>query len=98
MARGRPEFELGITCGFQFQQRIVVASSDKAYGIHDELPYTERHALRGTHPYDVSKSCADLISLSYHHTYGMPVCVTRCGNLFGGGDLNFNRLNHANAR
>jgi CDP-glucose 4,6-dehydratase len=72
--------------------RIVVASSDKAYGIHEELPYTEEHALRGTHPYDVSKSCADLIALAYHHTYATPVCVTRCGNLFGGGDLNFNRL------
>ena len=73
-------------------QRVVVASSDKAYGVHEELPYTERHALQGTHPYDVSKSCADLIALAYHHTYATPVCVTRCGNLFGGGDLNFNRL------
>ncbi|RYY84280.1 MAG: NAD-dependent epimerase/dehydratase family protein, partial [Comamonadaceae bacterium] len=48
--------------------------------------------LQGRHPYDVSKSCADLIALSYHHTYGLPVCITRCGNLFGGGDLNFNRI------
>jgi CDP-glucose 4,6-dehydratase len=72
--------------------RVVIASSDKAYGIHEELPYTEAHALKGTHPYDVSKSCADLISLAYHQTYGTPVCVTRCGNLFGGGDLNFSRL------
>jgi len=72
--------------------RVVVASSDKAYGAHDRLPYDEQCALRGTHPYDVSKSCADLIATAYHRTYGLPVCVTRCGNLFGGGDLNFNRL------
>lgn len=73
-------------------KRIVVASSDKAYGDHEVLPYDETHALQGRHPYDVSKSCADLIALSYHHTYGLPVCITRCGNLFGGGDLNFNRI------
>lgn len=73
-------------------RRVVVASSDKAYGDHDVLPYGETHALQGRHPYDVSKSCADLIALSYHHTYGLPVCITRCGNLFGGGDLNFNRI------
>lgn len=73
-------------------KRVVVASSDKAYGDHDVLPYDETHALQGRHPYDVSKSCADLIALSYHHTYGVPVCITRCGNLFGGGDLNFNRI------
>jgi CDP-glucose 4,6-dehydratase len=72
--------------------RIVVASSDKAYGDHDILPYNEDFALQGRHPYDVSKSCADLIALSYHHTYKLPVCVTRCGNLFGGGDLNFSRI------
>lgn len=73
-------------------KRIVVASSDKAYGVHDKLPYTEDAPLVGRYPYDVSKSCADLIALSYHHTYELPVAITRCGNLFGGGDLNFNRL------
>jgi CDP-glucose 4,6-dehydratase len=73
-------------------QRVIAASSDKAYGSHDQLPYTEDTPLRGRFPYDVSKSCADLIVLSYFHTYGLPVAVTRCGNLFGGGDLNFNRL------
>lgn len=73
-------------------RRIVVASSDKAYGDHDKLPYDEQAALQGRHPYDVSKSCADLITLSYHHSYRLPVAITRCGNLFGGGDLNFNRL------
>ena len=73
-------------------KRVVVASSDKAYGPHDELPYTEETPLRGRFPYDVSKSCADLIALSYFHTYGTPVAITRCGNLFGGGDLNFSRL------
>lgn len=71
---------------------VVIASSDKAYGAHDELPYDESTPLVGTHPYDVSKSCADLISLAYHRTWDLPVCVTRCGNLFGPGDLNFNRI------
>jgi len=73
-------------------QRVIVASSDKAYGAHDRLPYTEDAPLQGRFPYDVSKSCTDLISFSYYHTYGVPVAVTRCGNLFGAGDLNFNRL------
>ncbi|HSK18841.1 MAG TPA: GDP-mannose 4,6-dehydratase [Longimicrobiales bacterium] len=73
-------------------ERIVVASSDKAYGAHPQLPYTEDTPLQGRFPYDASKSCADLISLSYHATYGLPLAVTRCGNLYGGGDLNFNRL------
>lgn len=73
-------------------EAIVVASSDKAYGEQSVLPYTEETPLQGRNPYDVSKSCADLIAQSYAHTYGLPVCVTRCGNLFGGGDLNFNRL------
>ncbi len=72
--------------------RVIVASSDKAYGNHDTLPYDESFALQGSHPYDVSKSCADLIALAYHNTYGTPVCVTRCGNLFGPGDMNFNRI------
>ncbi len=73
-------------------KKIVVASSDKAYGDHEHLPYTEDMPLRGRNPYDVSKSCADLIAQTYFHSYGLPVCVTRCGNLFGGGDLNFNRI------
>ncbi|MFN8666668.1 MAG: GDP-mannose 4,6-dehydratase [Gemmatimonadaceae bacterium] len=73
-------------------QRIVVASSDKAYGEHPTLPYTEDAPLIGRFPYDVSKSCADLITLSYFHSYRLPVAVTRCGNLYGGGDLNWNRL------
>jgi CDP-glucose 4,6-dehydratase len=70
----------------------VIASSDKAYGVQERLPYTEDAALQGRFPYDVSKSCADLISLSYWHSYGVPLAVTRCGNLYGGGDLNLNRL------
>ena len=73
-------------------KRVLVASSDKAYGLQDRLPYTEDTPLQGCFPYDVSKSCADLISLCYFHTYRLPVAVTRCGNLFGGGDLNYNRL------
>ena len=76
----------------RFVQRIVVASSDKAYGDHEVLPYTEEAPLQGRYPYDASKSCADLLALSYFHSYGLPILVTRCGNLFGGGDLNFNRL------
>lgn len=71
---------------------VVVASSDKAYGSHASLPYVEDFPLQGRHPYDVSKSCADLLSLAYHATYGLPVCVTRCGNFYGGGDLNWNRI------
>ena len=73
-------------------RRIVVASSDKAYGSQLKLPYEEDQPLIGRHPYDVSKSCTDLIAQSYGSAYGLPVAVTRCGNLFGGGDLNFNRL------
>ena len=73
-------------------KQIVVASSDKAYGEHSRLPYTEEHPLRGRHPYDVSKSCADLIAQSYAATFGLPVAITRCGNFFGGGDLNWNRI------
>jgi CDP-glucose 4,6-dehydratase len=71
---------------------VVVASSDKAYGEQKVLPYTEDTPLEGRHPYDVSKSCTDLLSLAYHHSYKLPVCVTRCGNFYGGGDLNWNRL------
>ncbi|MCJ7549189.1 MAG: GDP-mannose 4,6-dehydratase [Anaerolineae bacterium] len=73
-------------------RRIVVASSDKAYGAQPVLPYTEDMPLRGQHPYDVSKSAADLIAQTYAFTYGLPVAVTRCANLYGGGDLNWNRL------
>jgi len=72
--------------------RVVVASSDKAYGDQPALPYTETQPLEGRHPYDVSKSCADLIAQAYAVSYGLPLVVTRCGNLYGGGDLNFNRL------
>lgn len=71
---------------------VVVASSDKAYGTQAELPYREEAALVGRHPYDVSKSCADLIAQAYWHTYRLPVGITRCGNFYGGGDLNFNRI------
>jgi CDP-glucose 4,6-dehydratase len=73
-------------------EQIVVASSDKAYGAQEELPYTEETPLEGRHPYDVSKSCADLIAQAYAATYDLPVVVSRCGNFYGGGDLNWNRL------
>lgn len=73
-------------------ERIVVASSEKAYGSHNNLPYTEDMALQGRFPHDVSKSCSDLIAQSYFHTYRLPLAITRSVNLFGGGDLNFNRL------
>jgi CDP-glucose 4,6-dehydratase len=73
-------------------KQIVLASSDKAYGDHAALPYDEESPLQGRHPYDVSKSCADLIAQTYAVTYGLPVAITRCGNFYGGGDLNWNRL------
>ncbi len=73
-------------------KQVLVASSDKAYGTQIELPYSEDHPMQGKHPYDVSKSCGDLIATMYSVSYGLPVCITRCANLYGGGDLNFNRL------
>lgn len=71
---------------------IVIASSDKAYGEQKQLPYDETAPLQGTHPYDVSKSCADLIAYTYYNTFNLPVCITRCGNFYGPGDLNFSRI------
>lgn len=71
---------------------IVVASSDKAYGDQKALPYVESAPMQGRFPYDVSKSCADLIARSYFHSFALPVCVTRCGNLYGAGDLNYSRI------
>lgn len=71
---------------------VIVASSDKAYGDQPVLPYVEDAPLQGRHPYDASKSCTDILALTYHHTYRLPVCVTRCGNFYGGGDLNWNRI------
>lgn len=73
-------------------KQIVVASSDKAYGTQAVLPYSESSPLEGRHPYDVSKSCSDLIAQMYAQTYGLPVCITRCGNFYGPGDLNWNRI------
>lgn len=71
---------------------LVVASSDKAYGTAVQLPYTEEMPLQGRGPYDVSKSCADLLATSYAQTYDVPVLIARCGNIFGGGDLNWSRI------
>lgn len=73
-------------------EQVVVASSDKAYGEQATLPYTENAPLLGRHPYDASKACADIVCQSYAATFGVPVVVTRCGNLYGGGDLNWNRI------
>ena len=73
-------------------KQIILASSDKAYGDHENLPYDENTPLNGQHPYDVSKSCADLIARTYAVTYDLPVVTTRCGNFYGGGDLNWNRI------
>jgi CDP-glucose 4,6-dehydratase len=73
-------------------KRIVVASSDKAYGTQLNLPYTEDMSMNGDHPYEVSKSCTDLIATTYARTYGTPVTIARCGNIYGGGDLNWNRI------
>jgi CDP-glucose 4,6-dehydratase len=78
--------------GGQAIDAIVVASSDKAYGDQDNLPYLEDAPMQGRFPYDVSKSCTDLIARSYYHSYGLPVCITRCGNLYGGGDLHLSRI------
>jgi CDP-glucose 4,6-dehydratase len=72
--------------------QVIVASSDKAYGDSEQLPYREDHPLRGSFTYDCSKSCADLISTMFARTYDMGVAIARCGNLFGGGDLNYSRL------
>jgi CDP-glucose 4,6-dehydratase len=76
-------------CGVR---QVIVASSDKAYGDSDNLPYLESHPLQGRYPYDVSKSCADLIAQMYATAFGVPVVIARCANLFGGGDLNFSRV------
>ncbi len=73
-------------------ERVVVASSDKAYGRHDRLPYREDFALQPTAPYEASKAAADIIARSYWPSYGLPVAVTRFANVYGGGDLNFSRL------
>lgn len=73
-------------------KQIVVASSDKAYGDQETLPYDETTPLQGQHPYDVSKSAADLIAHTYAKSFGLPVAITRCGNFYGGGDLNWNRI------
>jgi CDP-glucose 4,6-dehydratase len=73
-------------------QRVVVASSDKAYGEADTLPYVETMPLNGRHPYEVSKSCTDLLAAAYAHTYQLPVTIARCGNVYGGGDLNWSRI------
>jgi CDP-glucose 4,6-dehydratase len=73
-------------------KRVVVASSDKAYGEAQTLPYVETHPLAGRHPYDVSKSCTDLLAATYYATYRLPVAIARCGNIYGGGDLNWSRI------
>ncbi|NQT83243.1 GDP-mannose 4,6-dehydratase [bacterium] len=73
-------------------ERLVLASSDKAYGDQEILPYKEDAPLIGRHPYDVSKSCADMIALAYGHTYDLPLAITRCGNIYGGGDLHWDRI------
>ena len=83
---------LEVSRGKTFIDAIVVSSSDKAYGESSKLPYKENFHLSGNHPYDVSKSCADLLAYTYFHTYNSPVCITRCGNIFGPGDFHFSRI------
>jgi CDP-glucose 4,6-dehydratase len=73
-------------------RRVVIASSDKAYGEQACLPYTEEMPLQGRQPYEVSKSCADAVAQAYFHSYGLPVAIARCGNIYGGGDLNWSRI------
>ncbi len=77
---------------FSLKTKIIVASSDKAYGEHKRLPYTEEAALEALHPYDASKACTDILSRTYAHTYNLDVAVTRCANIYGPGDLNFTRI------
>jgi CDP-glucose 4,6-dehydratase len=79
-------------CRLHGAERVIVASSDKAYGPQDELPYREGHSLEARYPYDVSKAAADMLARSYWHTFGLPVAVTRCANLYGGADTNRSRL------
>ncbi len=81
-----------LECARLLGVKVILASSDKAYGRQKILPYTEETPLRGLHPYDVSKSCADLIAQAYHNTYGLPVVITRLANIFGGGDMNISRI------
>jgi CDP-glucose 4,6-dehydratase len=96
----QPTFETNVrgtwmvleACRLNGVERVIVASSDKAYGPHAELPYREQHALQPRYPYDVSKAAADLIARSYWHTFGLPVAVTRFANLYGGADTNRSRL------
>jgi CDP-glucose 4,6-dehydratase len=77
-------------CGSE--PHVILASSEKAYGAQPIQPHSEESPLEGRHPYDASKSCADILAQTYYETYQLPVCVTRCGNFFGGGDLNWNRI------
>ena len=76
----------------KWMKRIIIASTDKAYGSQEILPYKENSPLLAEYPYDVSKACADRLAFCYHKTYDMPLSITRCGNIYGGGDLNFKRL------
>jgi CDP-glucose 4,6-dehydratase len=88
----RGTYNLLEACRVNRVRKVVVASSDKAYGSHETLPYQESFPLKGKHPYDVSKSCADLVAQAYHHSYGLPVVIGRYGNIFGPGDTNYTRL------
>ncbi|MDQ6744964.1 MAG: GDP-mannose 4,6-dehydratase [Actinomycetota bacterium] len=88
----RGSWEVLEACRLHGASRVIVASSDKAYGPHQELPYREDHALQPVYPYDVSKAATDLLARSYWHTWGLPVAVTRFANLYGGGDFNRSRL------
>ncbi len=88
----RGSWEVLEACRLHGVERVIVASSDKAYGAQDELPYREDQPLHAIYPYDVSKAATDLIARSYWHTFGLPVAVTRFANLYGGGDLNGSRL------
>jgi CDP-glucose 4,6-dehydratase len=88
----RGTYQLLEVCREQQVQRIVVASSDKAYGDSPVLPYTEDMPLRGLHPYDASKTCTDIIAQTYAHTYNLPITIARCGNIYGASDLNWSRI------
>jgi len=83
---------LEVVKGNDCVESVIVASSDKAYGSQARLPYVENASLKGEHPYDVSKSCADLLCRTYYNTYKVPVCITRCGNIYGPGDRHYSRI------
>jgi CDP-glucose 4,6-dehydratase len=84
------ETNIGGACRRTGVRQLVVASSDKAYGEQAVLPHEEYMSLDGGYPYDASKACTDIVAQTYAHTYRLKAAITRCGNFYGDGDLNWN--------